>query len=352
MIFFINTSLNPGPMRRYLRSPWGRHFAAKIYPLTYEQFLNRKEYPPSIYIFGDLELLDDALRKDVIAVYQKLKAQPQTLCLNDPEKTLLRCELLKELSRNGTNAYAVYRSTDDLSGIRFPVFLRNANDHLGPRTGLIHNHASLWSSLAKLSEEAPQTDPRDWLICEFCDTADENGIYRKYSSFIVDGTIIPRHIFFSRRWDVKDKDLLQKFFVQEELKYLQNNPHQEALSSIFRLASVDYGRIDYAMLDGKIQVWEINTNPILLTTEIMFKMPERADIHNNFAKEMETTLDELDQRFPLPPGKRLRYTLDARWQNSGINRKWRQSKIALAQQCPWLLKTYQKLKKPSRPSLP
>ena len=33
------------------------------------------------------------------------------------------------------------------------------------------------------------------------------------------------------------------------------------LREIFDLAQIEYGRIDYGMLDGKVQCWEINTNP-------------------------------------------------------------------------------------------
>ena len=33
---------------------------------------------------------------------------------------------------------------------------------------------------------------------------------------------------------------------------------------MFQIAGIDYGRIDYSMLDGEPQVWEINTNPTVL----------------------------------------------------------------------------------------
>lgn len=345
MIFFLYTSVNPGPIRRYLRSSWARRLTAKMYPLTYEQFTNQKEYPPGIYIFADLELLDAALRQSVITIFHRLERQPQTLCLNHPQKTLLRYPLLKELFQNNINAYAVYRGTDDLSGVKFPVFIRNATDHCGPQTELIDNHTSLTSSLAKLSGNNPHIDSHEWLVCEFCNTADQNGIYRKYSSFIINGKIISRHIFFSRQWEVKDKDLYDEQFCREERDYFQNNPHQKELSAIFCFASLNYGRIDYAMHSGKVQVWEINTNPIILTPEMSGK-PERLDIHTKFSDEIEKTLEELCQQFPLPREKRLKYAFLASYQNSPLSRKWREFKIILAQKCPWLLKSYQNWRNP------
>jgi hypothetical protein len=44
-------------------------------------------------------------------------------------------------------------------------------------------------------------------------------------------------------------------------EYLQAHPHEAELRKIFDLANIEYGRIDYSLLNGKIQVWEINTNP-------------------------------------------------------------------------------------------
>jgi hypothetical protein len=49
--------------------------------------------------------------------------------------------------------------------------------------------------------------------------------------------------------------------LAEEREYVEGNPHEAALREICRMARVEYGKIDYAMLDGTPQVWEIATNP-------------------------------------------------------------------------------------------
>ena len=38
----------------------------------------------------------------------------------------------------------------------------------------------------------------------------------------------------------------------------------DAIRKIFEHAHVDYGRIDYTVVDGKCQIFEINTNPTIL----------------------------------------------------------------------------------------
>jgi hypothetical protein len=51
--------------------------------------------------------------------------------------------------------------------------------------------------------------------------------------------------------------------VREELEYVSQNPHQQQLLEIFDLAQVEYGRIDYAIKDHRVQTWEINLHPTI-----------------------------------------------------------------------------------------
>ena len=76
--------------------------------------------------------------------------------------------------------------------------------------------------------------------------------------------ILPRHLFFSRHWVVKDWSVLTDDLLREELEYLATNPHERQLREIFAAARIEYGRIDYSLRDGEMQVWEINTNPTLV----------------------------------------------------------------------------------------
>ena len=102
------------------------------------------------------------------------------------------------------------------------------------------------------------------MIVEYCDCADGDGVFRKYSAMNVGGTLIPRHILFSRDWVTKSPDLVSDATVQEEAVFVDQFPYRDQLAEIFRLAAVDYGRIDYGVKSGRLQVWEINTNPIVV----------------------------------------------------------------------------------------
>jgi hypothetical protein len=111
---------------------------------------------------------------------------------------------------------------------------------------------------------ADDGDLSDLLLVEFCDTADAQGVYRKYAAFRVGDAIIARHLFFSHHWHVKSAELQDAASLQEERDYVTMNPHSEMLRPIFDLAGIEYGRVDYALHDGRIRVWEINTNPTIL----------------------------------------------------------------------------------------
>jgi len=62
-----------------------------------------------------------------------------------------------------------------------------------------------------------------------------------------------------------------------ELAYARSNPHAVELAEIFALAQVDFGRIDYGLRNGRIEVFEINTNPDLLSARALSDPERRAN---------------------------------------------------------------------------
>ena len=66
-------------------------------------------------------------------------------------------------------------------------------------------------------------------------------------------------------WFVKGRTrIVSKAIVDEEQRYVEENPHAEVLRERFALANVEYGRIDYGFVNGRLQVYEINTNPTIV----------------------------------------------------------------------------------------
>ncbi len=104
----------------------------------------------------------------------------------------------------------------------------------------------------------------DILVVEFCDTSDQSGVFRKYSAFVVDKQVLPRHLIFGHNWNLKKPSLKTVEFNQEQTRYLETNPHESFVADVFRRTKIDYGRIDYGVAGSAPQVWEINTHPTIL----------------------------------------------------------------------------------------
>jgi hypothetical protein len=260
VIVVATTERNGHPIPWYLE----RHGAAlrgTLVPVHYEELLDDPDPVDATYCFADLELLTtDELERAAKAREQLLARGCRVL--NDPEQTLTRHALLTTLHDRGLNDFAVHRAGHPLPRCRYPVFLHGEHDHEGRRSALLHDDAALADAIRLAHAVDPELD--DVLVVEFCDTADREGVYRKYSAFVLGDAVIARHVLFSRDWHLKEPDLVDDAYVAEELAYVHTNPHEALLRPLFELAHIEYGRIDYALRDGRIQVWEINTNPTIV----------------------------------------------------------------------------------------
>ncbi|MEP6566973.1 MAG: hypothetical protein ABJB10_17705, partial [Mesorhizobium sp.] len=154
----------------------------------------------------------------------------------------------------------VYRLGERDRIVHFPVFLRWASQHVAPLSGLLGTAADLEDAIADLPRQI--RDDADLMIVEFGAAPSPDGRYRKYSAFRVGETIYAQHCFISSDWYVKYSNAeLSDADRAEHRDYVRLNPHANELKSIFQIAGIDYGRIDYGLVDGQIQTFEINNNP-------------------------------------------------------------------------------------------
>ncbi len=257
MIVVLTTAGNVYPIKVYLETH-GAPLRHRIVHRAYPAVLDDRDPPPAAWVFADLELLSDEDRARAAELHARLAARGDRI-LNHPVDSLRRHDLVRAFHDRGFGRFTCWRATAaPPRPPRFPVFLRNESDHAGARSPLLENQRDLDRALARLPSLA------DVLVVEFCDTADATGLYRKYGAFRVGDRILARHLFFSRHWMLKDWDLFDGARLHEELAYVASNPHAAELRAAFDAARIDYGRIDYAFTpDGAMQVWEINTNPVI-----------------------------------------------------------------------------------------
>jgi hypothetical protein len=243
---------------------WAPELRREITVKAYEKFSFRNALPGGTCIFSDFERLLPQEFSFVTQLSRRLQNFPDRYAvLNDPSRYLNRFQLLKVLEQRGINQFGAYRLKDMPANPKFPVFVRWDFDHRGALSGLLSSRKELDGYVASLSLSRRWRQER-LMVIEYCHCADADGIFRKYSAMNLGGTLVPRHVLFSRDWETKTPDLVDVSTANEERKFVEQFPHQEKLAEVFRIAGIDYGRIDYGIKDGRIQVWEINTNPMVM----------------------------------------------------------------------------------------
>ena len=138
-----------GPLRNLIKR-WDGALAPHLQVASYQSLLVRRHVPAASYVFSDLDRVPPADRADVVALWDTLLASGAAHLINDPRRVLLRFYLLRRLFEQGVNDFNVYHADEDLSGVRFPVFVRCEHDHGGPRTPLLHTRPDLDAALRRL----------------------------------------------------------------------------------------------------------------------------------------------------------------------------------------------------------
>ena len=261
MIHFLVPAAQTRGIKDYL-DVFGAPLREEFRILHYEDLADQKEFPLGTYVLSALDQLNAGTADLLAEIYTQLKDVPGIRFLNHPAKTLQRFELLTELNRQGLNEFGAVRASSDRHNLRFPVFIRNERLHEGALSPLLNSEREIKTAIGRAFVQGHKLN--DLLIVEFCDTANEAGYYRKYAAFVVGKKVIPRSLNYGREWMLKHSQTeFTMPMVEEELEFVSQNPHQEQLRKIFDLANVEYGRIDYAIKDGRVQTWEINLNPTI-----------------------------------------------------------------------------------------
>lgn len=260
MIHFVVPAAHD-KMDEYL-GHWGLAVAPRIRVLHAEALPRRRRFPRGVYVLAGLDVLSPGLARFQHELHARLVASGGVAFLNDPRATLRRGALLEELARLGRNDFRAHRATSDLASIRYPAFVRHERSHGGPLSPLLHSRQHVDAAIGRALVQGYPL--RELLVVEFCDTACEDGRYRKYAAFGVGDRVIARSLTIGTGWVLKFQGgELSRAAVLEERDYVATNPHAAELAKIFALARVGYGRIDYSVRDGRIQTWEINLNPTI-----------------------------------------------------------------------------------------
>ncbi|HKY95016.1 MAG TPA: hypothetical protein VJL84_06895 [Kiloniellales bacterium] len=228
--------------------------------VPYGKLTPLREAGAGVVIWTDFDRLDPDELREAGAFRAELEAtRPDLLHLNDPRSSEQRFALLRRLYDEGTNAFDVRRPDQPLDGLRYPVFLRDEVGASSAAPTLLHDRSTLEAAIAAL----PGSGLRRPMIVEFGSRPGPDGYYRKYGAYRVGTQIFPQHCFAQQHWFIKHSQLRPEHRA-EHIAYVLGNPHRAELLPLFEAAKITFGRIDYTLVDGRIQVFEINTNPAVL----------------------------------------------------------------------------------------
>jgi hypothetical protein len=256
MIVFVHTTEHSYTHKAVVEE--AKH--ARVEVVTYETLLKARTVPRATFVFTDLDRLSLWELRLVGLLFRRMREQGLRV-LNNPARVLSRWGLLRALNLAGINDFNAYRVEERVRPKRWPVFLRAEGAHLGPISDLLHD----WNQVAQeieraMAKGAPLTG---MLIVEYAAEPVQPGLYLKLASFRMGPTDFAHLSVLEDHWVAKTgkMGLATPAIFDDEQRVVRENPYGAQLARAFDIAGIDYGRVDFGLIRGKVQVYEINTNP-------------------------------------------------------------------------------------------
>ncbi|MEQ1901504.1 MAG: hypothetical protein ABL866_12310 [Devosia sp.] len=234
-----------------------------IQPLTYEELFRKRRAPVGNYVFTDFDRMSAYEIQCAASVAQTMQDfDPAIRIYNHPLKALERFALLSKLQQEGLNDFGAVRLEGGGRPAAYPVFLRCEDDCKKPDSGLLQNETEFDAAVAGLGGRGIPLKRR--IAVQYHAEASPDGFFRKYGALRIGNRIVLQHILRNTDWYVKRGQVERDAAAEQEFMNLFDNfTHAETLEKVFDLAKIDYGRADYGIVNGRIQIYEINTNPTI-----------------------------------------------------------------------------------------
>lgn len=233
--------------------------------LSYPLALARRRLERATYIFSDYDRLSFWQLELAAHLYRQLAAAGCRV-LNDPGRALQRLSLLRRLTREGVNSFQAWPAADAATVDRFPVFLRTQAAHRGVLSDLLQTREAMMAALDRVLDEGYPL--RDLMIVEYCAQPVRDDLYRKLSVYRVGDALIASPCVHERHWAAKYGEIgvADQTLYDDDYRIVRDNPYGDYARRIFDLASIEYGRVDFGLVNGRPETYEINSNPAICQT--------------------------------------------------------------------------------------
>jgi hypothetical protein len=258
MIVFVTTAKHGYTHEQVARQAAG----FEVGVTNYESLLRQQRFSKATYVFTDMDRLSPSSLEAAALCFRRLQSCGMRV-LNDPAQFHTRTGLLRRLHTLGINRFNAYRVEEHCEPQRWPVFVRTEGDHRHPVSDLLHTPQEL---AAAIQQAMNQGVPRSALIIvEYAGEPVRPGLFRKLSVFRIGAGSVAYLCAHDDRWLVKygKTGIAPEELYRDELRIVSDNPYWPDLQRAFEIAAIDYGRVDFGLVGGSVQVYEINTNPQL-----------------------------------------------------------------------------------------
>ena len=268
MIYLVSTVFHNYAHRKVAARPWVRQ-------ASYSRLLTQSHLPSATYIFSDFDRLGFWELERAAHLYRSLR-DGGCRVLNDPGRALHRLGLLQRLRRDGINSFAAWPARDAELVDAFPVFLRTSRAHRGNLTELLSDPAALSAALEALIEQGYPLS--DLIVVQYRAAPIHDDVFRKLAMYRIGDAMVPALSVHERHWTAKhgQDGVAGAQAYREDLEQVRTAPYAPILRQAFESAKIEYGRADYGLVDGRPEIYEINTNPVIGDAEISHPFADRS----------------------------------------------------------------------------
>lgn len=294
--------------------------------IPYARLFRMRRLPRATFIFTDFDRLDFWDLELAARIYRRVR-EAGMRALNDPALVSSRFELLQDLARDGMNDFGVWRVDAAPPSEAFPVFLRTESAHRGVLTDLLHDRVALERAVTDaLNTGIPR---RELMVVQYCAEPLDEGLFRKLALYRVGERTVPALSVHQSTWEAKfgENGVAAQAHYDEEYAAMEGNPFGDRLLPAFERGQVDYGRADFALVSGRPQVYEINTNPSMGRLR-EHPYPIRLASFRRALEQLQEALAEIDgpasgAAIALPDARPLKRRLVHFWKS----REWRRTPL-------------------------
>lgn len=291
MIRFVVTRHHDFTLRSTRRDP----AAPPIQVMTYDQLIAARRLREMTTVFTDLDRLSSH-DLELSALIHRSLAAAKVPALNDPARVKTRYALLRSLHEAGINDFNVYRVDEERLPKRYPVFVRRDSGHGQPLSGLLEDREQLIRAIdAAVEAGAPASN---LLIIEYAAEPVLPGVFRKLAVSRIGDRLGPQPSVHDDQWLVKYGKLgvATEALYEEEWQFFRDMPHAEDLWRAFEIASIAYGRADFGIVGGRVQIYEINTNPTVHSDTAHASQTRQRSLHYAWQLHIDR-LRDLDAKY-------------------------------------------------------